>query len=129
MLKKISMFCLVLPNVLMANYCVQVASVNKVDKVYIINKAKSKVFKNESNIRVEKFGKYFTLRVGDFRSVSDAKASLRRISRVYPGAFIRECKMHSDNVVFSLNGTLDVENEESPKTCKIYLPPNYETNE
>lgn len=119
-----------MPTVAVAKYYVQASSVKAKDKNFIFKEVESGVFKNESNVRVEKRGDYFSLRIGDFDNKSEAKLALSRIKRIYPDAFIRKGEYHPKRVLPYKNVPKNVSNVkpsrtyQSPKTT--YLPPKYE---
>ena len=118
---------IVMPTVVMAKYCVQVSSVRTIDKNYILKQAESKVFKNESNVRVEKTGNYFSLRIGNFANNSEAQLSLDRIKSMFPDAFIRKCTYRPQSIIYSLeDNSLAYKHIAKEKNSITYLPPNYE---
>jgi len=149
-MKKLSLCCLVfaiLPTVSMAKYCVQVASVREVAKKSLVDEMQSKVFRDEPLVRVEKLGKYYTLRVGDFSTMSSAKPSLSKIKQEFPHAYIRECTPKKTNVIYASTfdqNNFDQEDDLLPQAQESsseriykhslekkevsYLPSNYETH-
>jgi len=124
---------LFLPTLSFANYCIQVSSVNKIDKVYILKQAYNKTLQLEDNIRVEKIGNFYTLRVGDFSSKTDAKISLKRIHPNFKDAFIRKCIKHPKQVIYSSEKKVFTKSDKDSKKedilCDTMLPPNYENTD
>ena len=98
-----SSMLLLVPNIIEAQYCIQVSSVNKIDKGYILTQAKNRVFQNKPDVRVEKLGRYFTLRVGDFKHKREAHSTLKEIQRVFPHAYLRTCTQHPQRIIYSQN--------------------------
>ncbi len=127
---------LLTPLVTQAKYCIQVSSVNKIDERFILKKAKSKIFENKANVRVEKIGRYLTLRVGNFNKRSEAFLTLKEIQSTFPDAFVRKCSIDGKDIIYSNNtkeNYIDQQTTEITKkkknflqgTHSIDLPPNY----
>ena len=128
-----SVLIMLLPSVTLANYCIQVSSVNSVDKVYILKQVHHKTLQNEPDLRIEKLGKFYALRVGDFSHKSDAKASLKRIHKSFKDAYIRQCIKHPQYIIYPSQ-----KNMKKPKikplieekiSCSTMLAPNYDSSD
>jgi len=128
-----SILFLLIPSISSANYCVQVSSVNSVDKVYILKQVHHRTLQNEPDLRIEKLGNFYTLRVGDFSHKSDAKESLQRIRKSFKGAYIRHCVKHPQHVVYSSSQKYIKKYssvlKKQEKKCETMLAPNYDTDD
>ncbi|AAC07561.1 SPOR domain-containing protein [Aquifex aeolicus] len=98
-------------------YCVQVASSEKLeDLIPLFEK-----FKNMDNVRIEKIGGFYTLRIGFYLNKSDVLKILPEIKEKYRDAFVRVCEYDLSRVVFPKPEkviTLEQQEIEESKTTK-----------
>lgn len=137
MVNKFFIYLLVLfalPTLVMAKYCVQASSVKATHKSFILRQMHLEILKNEADVRVEKTGKYLSLRIGNFDTKEDSKGLLQRVKKAFPDAFIRECSYRPESIVYSLKkSAFEYKRSALPYKTTLhvespieYLAPNYE---
>jgi len=100
-LKKIALFTL-FSTALFArsNYCIQVAEVYHFNEYNIPSRMQS-VIEDFDKARIDKRGRHYILRVGDYRSYSKAKKILRKIkARRFRDAFVRRCDYIKSKIAY-----------------------------
>jgi len=100
-LKKIALFTLFSAALFArSNYCIQVAEVYHFDEYNIPSRMQS-VIEDFDKARIDKRGRHYILRVGDYKSYSKAKKVLRKIkARRFRDAFVRRCDYIKSKIAY-----------------------------
>ncbi len=80
-------------------YCIQVMTDKNTDEISMV--AKKYKHKNYPNVRIEKIGKNYVLRVGAFKKKKEGEVLLQKIRKKYKSAYIRRC-------LINLNGSATI---------------------
>ena len=86
-------------------YCIQLISSRNFDTA----KRVWEKFQTEPDARIEKLGKYFTVRIGYFKSKNLARKEMRKIKNklhLVPDSFIRSCFYNQKTIVAIANKTI-----------------------
>jgi len=86
-----------------AKYCIQVLSVDSKLSNVAIKEAQKDLYKNYNDVRVEERSPYSVLRVGNYNRYKDAVKKIVHIRKIHNDAYIRECKLDYDKIIYSLN--------------------------
>ncbi len=96
---------------LKAEFCIQVYSTKSTDTNSIIRQANNPKYANFEKIRVEKRGKYFVIRIGQYRSKNEANSDLLKIKKIVPDAYSRSCTFSSQKSLFVKNNGQDIKKD------------------
>jgi len=84
---------------LYAQYCIQVISYNDSLKKKLALQIQKPFFKQFQYVRVEHKKPYYTLRVGDYATLTQGKKDLLKIKILYKDAFLRTCKFQKKTII------------------------------
>jgi len=97
-----------------ANYCIQVMTTNLSDKRSILTEASSSAYRSFQDLRVERRGNYYVLRVGNYRHYNDSQQDLYDLRNIKRDAYVRTCSFNPQDAIYIGNTNLRLPQPSEP---------------
>ena len=81
------------------SYCIQLKSMVDVNKDNLSDSTKS-IVKNFDKARIEKRGRYYVLRVGEYSHFKETSKDFKKLKKIFKDAYIRRCDYDESTFIY-----------------------------